>query len=186
MHLEEPDLKVKIVDDGDDDGMAEKFVMATPTGADEFGRHGDKMPVTPERETFTYPEPDITFGSLTAIEKYVIGKAMLGSDISECTAPAELRKNATSVGHILDVDIRDVYSPERVAKLCRKHRLTPGCSLDLTNGYDFDKAADCERAWDIIRRDMPHTVIGSPPCTYLSALQELNKCSIQRRPSLDE
>ena len=32
MHFEKPDLKVKIVDDGEDDGMAEKFDVATPTG----------------------------------------------------------------------------------------------------------------------------------------------------------
>ena len=32
LHFEETDLKVKIVDDGEDDGMAEKFDMATLTG----------------------------------------------------------------------------------------------------------------------------------------------------------
>ena len=113
VYFEKPDLKVEIVDDGDDDGMAEKFDMSMLTGANEFGRYGDKMPVTPEREKPTYPEPDMTFSSLTAIEKYVIGKAMLGLDISECIAPAELRKIATFVGHLLDVDIMEVYSPER-------------------------------------------------------------------------
>ena len=87
----------------------------------------------------------------------MFGKAILGSDISECIAPVELRKIAASAGHLLDVDIMEVYSPERVAKLCRKHGLTPGCSLDLTNGYDFDKAADRERAWEMINRDKPPT-----------------------------
>ena len=67
-------------------------------------------------------------------------------------------------------------------KLCKKHELTPGCSLDFTNGYDFDKAADRERAWEIIKRDKPHTVVGSPPCTYFSALQELNKCLCKDAP----
>ena len=69
VHFKEPDLKVKIVDDGEDDGMAEKFDMSTPTGTHEFGPHGDKMPVTPERELPTCSEPDITFSLLTAIEK---------------------------------------------------------------------------------------------------------------------
>ena len=50
VHFEEPDLKVKVVDDGNDDGMAEKFDMATPTGVNGVGPHGDKMPVTQERE----------------------------------------------------------------------------------------------------------------------------------------
>ena len=85
------------------------------------------MPVAPERELPTYPLPDITFSSLTAIEKYVIGKAILRSDISECIAPVELRKIASSAGRLLDVDIMEVYTLERVAKLCRKHWLSPGC-----------------------------------------------------------
>ena len=76
----------------------------------------------------------------------------------------------------------EVYSLERVAKLCKKYGLTPGCSLDLTNGYDFDKDADLERGWEIIKRDTPNTVIGSPPCTYLSAVQELNKCLYKDDP----
>ena len=85
---------------------------------------------------------------MTAIEKYAFGRVILGSDISECIAPAELRKVASSVDHLLDVDIMEVYSPERVAKFCRKHGLTPGCSLDLTNVYDFDKVADRDKAAD--------------------------------------
>ena len=69
VHFEEPDLKVKIVDNEQDDSMAEKFDLATPTGAHKFGPHGDKMPMTPERETPAYPDPDIAFSSLSAIEK---------------------------------------------------------------------------------------------------------------------
>ena len=97
-------------------------------------------------------------------------------------ASRQLRNIATSVGHLLDVDFMGVYSPERVAKLCRKHGLSPGCPLDLTNGYGFDKAADRERALEMIRQDKPHTVIGSPPCTYFSALQELNECLYKDDP----
>ena len=111
----------------------------------------------------------------------MIGKAILGLDMSECIAPVEPRKIAASAGHLLDVDIMEVYSPERVATLCRTYGLPPGCSLDLTNGYDFDKAADRERAWEIIKRDKPHTVIGSPPCTYFP----IDQVPVQRRPSVD-
>ena len=103
---------------------------------------------------------------------------MLEADISKCIAPDELKKIATSGGHLLDVHIMQVYSPESGAKLRRKHGLTLGCSLDLTNGYDFDKAEDREKAWEIVRRDKPHTVIGSPPCTYFSALQDLEQVFI--------
>ena len=86
MHSEEPDLKVNFVDDDDDDDVtvAEKFALATLTGSREVGLHGDHMPVTPERESSTYLDPDIAFSSLSSVEKYVLGKAMFGADISEC------------------------------------------------------------------------------------------------------
>ena len=45
----------------------------------------------------------------------------------------------------------------------------------MTNGCDFDKASDRKRAWDIVLRDEPLLLIGSPPCTYFSVLNELNK-----------
>ena len=51
----------------------------------------------------------------------------------------------------------------------------PGSSLDLTNGFDFEKISDRRRAWQIIEKDNPLLVIGSPPCTYFSVLNELNK-----------
>ena len=38
---------------------------------------------------------------------------------------------------ILGVDITEIYSPERVAKVARRYGLTAGSSMDLTNGWDF-------------------------------------------------
>ena len=43
------------------------------------------------------------------------------------------------------------------------------------NGFGFDLAADRKKAWDSILRDKLKFVIGSPPCTSFSRLQELNK-----------
>ena len=76
---------------------------------------------------------------------------------------------------ILGVDITEVYSPERVNKLARKFGLVPGASMDLTNGYDFTKPEDRRRAWSEIKKTEPFLIIGSPPCTMFSNLQELNK-----------
>ena len=76
---------------------------------------------------------------------------------------------------IRGVDITEVYSPERVAKTCSRFGLSPGSSMDLTNGYDFDTEADRSRAERIIDEEKPMLVIGSPPCTFFSVLQELNK-----------
>ena len=47
--------------------------------------------------------------------------------------------------------------------------------MDLTNGFDFDKVEDQQRAWTIVKRDNPLLIIGSPPCTYFSVLNESNK-----------
>ena len=47
--------------------------------------------------------------------------------------------------------------------------------MDIKNGYDFDLAADRAKCWAAIEREKPTLVIGSPPCTLFSRLQELNK-----------
>ena len=72
------------------------------------------------------------------------------------------------------VDLMEIYSPKRVAELAVKFGLVVGASLLLTNGYDFDKKDDQERAWRIARNDKPTLLIGSPPGTSFSMLQELN------------
>ena len=75
---------------------------------------------------------------------------------------------------LLRVDLTEVYSPERVNKLARRFGLVVGHSLDLTNGWDFRKADDRRRAWNLLKKTQPYMVIGSPPCTLFSMLQELN------------
>ena len=40
---------------------------------------------------------------------------------------------------ILGVDITEVYSPERVARVVKKFGLVSGSSMDLTNGWDFER-----------------------------------------------
>ena len=70
-------------------------------------------------------------------------------------------------------DLTEVYSPERVVQACKKYDLRPGRSMDIRNGYNFDLAADRKRAIEQIKEDEPTVVIGSPPCTMFSALQQL-------------
>jgi hypothetical protein len=76
---------------------------------------------------------------------------------------------------IASMDVCEMFSPERVAAVCSRFGLTPGESMDIKGGYDFDTAVDRKRCWDAIIRDEPTLVIGSPPCTMFSRLQELNK-----------
>ena len=45
----------------------------------------------------------------------------------------------------------------------------------IWSGYDFDKAEDRRRCWEAVIKDERMLVIGPPPCTMFSRLQELNK-----------
>ena len=75
---------------------------------------------------------------------------------------------------ILGVDISDVYSPERVAKVAAKIGLRAGSSFDLTSGWDFNIAEHMRKAWSKAKDESPYLLIGSPPCAYFSMLQKLN------------
>ena len=56
----------------------------------------------------------------------------------------------------------EIFSPERVAAVCGRMGLTPGESMDIKSGYDFDTAVDRKRCWESIIRDEPLLIIGSP------------------------
>ena len=75
---------------------------------------------------------------------------------------------------ILGVDITEVYSPEGVNDVARRHGLIAGSSLDLTNGWDSTKPEHRRAAWKKIKAEDPYLNIGSPPCTLFRLLQELN------------
>ena len=52
---------------------------------------------------------------------------------------------------ILGVDITEVYSPERVAKVAQRFGLRAGSSFDLTNGWDFNIGQLRRKAWARIK-----------------------------------
>ena len=76
---------------------------------------------------------------------------------------------------IMGVDITEVFSPERVAQVAKRFGLTSGSSMELTNGWDFNRDDHKRKAWAKIKEEAPVLLIGSPPCRYFSVLQELNK-----------
>ena len=76
---------------------------------------------------------------------------------------------------LMSADVTEIFSPERLEAVCKEFGLKPGISMDIKSGYDFDNKKDRDRCWEAIERDKPTMVIGSPPCTLLSKLQELNK-----------
>ena len=174
-HDEGPFHKVVIRDDGetgeDTKIMTQHFDVSTP----------------PRDERMTYvPMPEADFSAtasssadgsmkLSALDKYVAQRCILGADLTEVIKPEDLERISKVLGEACSVDVMEVYSPERVASYCREFGLAPGSSLDLSNGFDFDTLHDRQRAWEMVHRDVPLLIIGSPPCTYFSVLNELNK-----------
>ena len=58
--------------------------------------------------------------------------------------------------------------------------------MDLTNGWDFNREDHKRQAWSQIRDEAPYFLIGSPPCTYFSIPQELNKAVHEDKPGWQE
>ena len=72
------------------------------------------------------------------------------------------------------VDITEVYSPERVNRLCHKYGLVAGDSFDIRHGYDLSDEVVQARVIQRINRTKPALFIGSPPCTWFSRFMQLN------------
>ena len=84
---------------------------------------------------------------------------------------------------LLNVDITEIYSPERVTAVCKRFGLIAGSSMDLLSGWDFDTAADRRRAEETIQREKTNIMIRSPPCAYFLVLQEHNRGE-QKQPKM--
>ena len=134
--------------------------IGTPPGE----ARDDRLVLTPQSDN-----------DMLSVDRYVLARAIMGADMSEVLGPEKAKQISALVVKTLNKDIMEVYSPERVAAMCKDFGLRQGASLDLTNGFDFDTYADRKRAWEILEEDKPLLVIGSPPCTYFSMLYELNK-----------
>ena len=74
----------------------------------------------------------------------------------------------------LNVDITEVYSPKRINAACQRFGLVPGDSMDILTGFDFDKAEGRRKAFTRIQESKPYLLVGSPPCTFFSALARWN------------
>ena len=106
----------------------------------------------------------------------------------ECNVRVELTlKEGKKMFKGRDHDIVEMYSPPRIVQEAGLRRyqglqLTPGWSMDLTRSdpvtgvtWDFTKSEARQRAWEMISKGKPFLLIGSPPCTAFSSLQNLSK-----------
>ena len=75
---------------------------------------------------------------------------------------------------IRGVDVMELYSPERINKVCHEFGLRKGSSLDLRTGWNFEEESHRRAAWERVHQDDPMFITGSPPCTMFSVLQCMN------------
>lgn len=112
-------------------------------------------------------------------DEMIVSQAILGKNLHDVYSNERiiLAVNRQSVenmsAQMASVDVMEVFSPERVGKACKQFGLEQRLAMDIKSGYDFDLAADRARCWAAIEREKPMLVIGSPPCTLFSRLQEL-------------
>ena len=97
----------------------------------------------------------------------IVSLALLGRSIHEVYSNARIdvavaRQSAEAM-MLMSTDVTEIFSPERVASVCKEFGLKPGMSMDIKSGYDFDNKKDRDRCWEAIERDRPTMVIGSPP-----------------------
>ena len=57
---------------------------------------------------------------------------------------------------IMGVDITEIHSPERVDKAAKKFGIVSGSSMDLANGWDFDREDHKRLAWKRVREEAPY------------------------------
>ena len=108
------------------------------------------------------------FSALSGITQKVISKAFMGADLIDCVSPQYREEAKQWISQLPKVDLMEIYSPERISKLCSEYNLKPGSSMDLTNGYNFDLAADRRIFWDAYEKEQPY--LRQSPCTYFSML----------------
>ena len=88
----------------------------------------------------------------------------------------------TMMGFITElniVHITEVFSSPRVVMQGMEIGLKAGSSMDLLTGWKFELKADRDKAITQIYEEKPMLVVGSPPCTYVSVLQNLNKFNMR-------
>ena len=95
----------------------------------------------------------------------IIGRAMLGQNLHETYSNARInlavcrQSVESSRNGLMSADVTEIFSPERVASVCREFGLEPGLSMDIKSGYDFDSKKGRDRCWEALERDKPTLVI---------------------------
>ena len=145
-HDDEPDLKKTIVDDPEEGIDIDNLVWATrargsPVEGRVFAASGVGDPLAGLPEVVGCPRPavedDPEVTRLRKEDELILSKAMLGQSLHEVYSNARIhmavsrnsmeRLNA----QLSSTDVCEIFSPARVAKVCKAAGLTPGESMDI-------------------------------------------------------
>ena len=144
-HDEEPDTKKIIRDDGDENMEGEQ------------GLDLDGVRARQEDEDM--------------VCRHVLGQNLHDVYSNERLQLAASRQSVEMlIRQLRGVDVMEIFSPERVGKLCKEYGLDQGSPMDIKSGYDFDMAENRKRCWEAVIKDEPMLVIRPlhAPCSSAS------------------
>ena len=72
-------------------------------------------------------------------------------------------------------DAAELFSPPRLCARAARFGLVPGFSHDLHAQMDRSTFEGRAQAWNELCSTKPKVLVASPPCTWFSAMQNLNK-----------
>ena len=91
---------------------------------------------------------------------YLSGVPVVHADVPQqmfsCVANGKYYKKsdvAVLAAVLKGVDITEIFSPERVKKLCNQYHLLPGDSFDLRTGYDLSDEKDAGFGYEQDRQE---------------------------------
>ena len=79
------------------------------------------------------------------------------------------------------IDLMELFSEPRVMKHCDEYQLKAGEAVDLKTGWDLNRWEDREAVLEYVKFKKPEVVIGSPPCTMFSSLQNLSPWTAEKQ-----
>jgi len=78
------------------------------------------------------------------------------------------------------VDVTEIYNPGIFGERATAFNLVPGTAYDLRLGHDLSQPDEQQKVLDDIAVENPELVVGSPPCSAFSTLQNLNDTSSEK------
>ena len=73
------------------------------------------------------------------------------------------------------VDVSEMFSPPRFTQHAGRLGLRPGFAVDLSTGWNLDLPQDVAKMDELIEREKPELLTGSPDCAPFTILRNINK-----------